>query len=106
MNKLIEESINAIDTLNQDYYKSTKDENNIPFTLLYCGGYIDYLCIKFDNEVLWDNQDFDRESHEIYDEDDNYIGDEFEPIIDCVIRRFKEYQKLITKVKFKGIKKG
>ena len=82
----------VVDNLNYQWYELTDDSTYIPFELVYC---TDYTCIKFLDQVVWDDQDngcmITRESDDPMNEDDEY-----ESLEECVVRRTKLIQKVIT----------
>jgi hypothetical protein len=49
--------------------------------------------------VVWDDCDMAVNSTEITDEVGNYIGEEYEAILDCVTRRVKDIHKIVRKFK-------
>lgn len=92
MNPIIIEALEATEFLNEQYYKTTKDEFNIPFSCVVCiSAVIDYVEIKFNGMDVWDNENDDRE----YIED----KDNYESILDFVKRWYVDYRKSIMKFK-------
>lgn len=89
---ITEEALKAIEFLNEQYYTTTKDVFNIPFSCVVCiSAIIDYVEIKFNGMDVWNSENDGRK----YIED----KDEFESILDFVKRWYIEYRKSIMKFK-------
>lgn len=87
----IKEAIDVVDTLNDLWYEQTKDENTLPFTLVYATG---WKGIKFMDEVVWDDQDNDCDY--IDRSEDCELK---ESILTCTKRRTEEFLKMFKKFK-------
>jgi hypothetical protein len=83
-NELLKEAAEVVDFLNEEWYDQTKDDECLPFELIY---FTHCMGIKFMDQLMWDDQDYDREYI-----DDN---DTYEPILTCVIRRTNKFLTLL-----------
>lgn len=81
MNDIILEAIKVVDDLNYLYFDLTKDEECVPFKFIYTPY---WMGIEYGDTVVWDDQDNDVSSEEIFDEDDNWVRTETQSIIDKV----------------------
>jgi hypothetical protein len=92
----VEKAIDAVDELNSLYYDCTKDEERLPFSFVYASY---WMGIKYNDEVVWDDCDMAVNSTEITDEVGNYIGEDYETILDCITCRVKDIHKIVRKFK-------
>lgn len=90
------EAIEAVDSLNVDYYDATQDEERLPFDFVYATY---WYGIKYFDETVWDDGDYGVDTKDIEDADGNCIGEEREPILDCVTRRVRLIQEITGRFK-------
>lgn len=84
------EAMSVVSKFNDRYYHKTQDDTRLPFEFVYCDM---WMGIKYNDEIVWDNQDYDVNSYEIDDE-------EFQDTIEeCVINRVIEIQNIFAKFK-------
>lgn len=88
MNKKIQDIIEYIDNFNSIMDKKLGYDNSSEFYLSYEYA-TTYQCVKFLNEIIWDDQD----NHENYLETIN----EYESIEQCLNRRIYKLRDKITK---------
>jgi hypothetical protein len=86
----INEATACVDELNNLYYDQTLDEEKVPFDFLYA---THYMCIKYNDEIIWDNQDMPADYADPEDDD----CDVREPILDCVRKRVRHIHEIIRK---------
>ena len=89
-------AMECVEVLNTLYYEQTKDEERLPFSFVYTNF---WKGIKYFDETVWDDCDYDTDTKDILDKEDNYIGQEVESIYDCVKRRVLEIHKITRKFK-------
>lgn len=84
------EAMATVSFMNSRFYDKTHDDTRLPFEFVYA----DYwMGIKYNNEIVWDNQDWDVNSYEI-------DGEEVEDSIqECVINRVAEIICVFSKFK-------
>lgn len=82
---IVEEAMEAVDTLNEEYYNQTADEERTPFSFIYAGW---WMCIKYLDECIWANDSDERD----------YVGNgEYEPLLDCLKRRVRNIHCVLSK---------
>jgi len=102
MNKLIQEAMEVVDLLNDEFFAATGSEDVLPFAFVYATYFFGIEYISNSN-IIWDNCDYD--TRKVIKEDE----DVFEPLINCVRRELKAYHDKIEpfiKYSNKGMKKN
>jgi hypothetical protein len=85
---LINECMATVDTLNELFIEQVGDNDKVmnPFEFFYC---TDGFGIRYLEQVIWISEDDDR----IYSDEDN----KYEPMIDLIKRKVKEFNSIIAK---------